>query len=178
MEGKWDKLEVRGGVTEKICKKRRKCRIPTFSKSIIKCKSQTRERLCYNTVRWCSHTDLCKEYRERGHQAWGIWGTLTEFEVSELERGEEVPCRERRMDQDLEGKKEHREKTQGNSRATLKVFLLSNYYKFSGFCFCCPVTKSCRTLCNPLDCSTPGGFPIHHNLQFTQIHVYQVSDAI
>ena len=39
------------------------------------------------------------------------------------------------MDQDLEGKKEHREKTQGNSRAALKVFLLSNYSNLVAFVF-------------------------------------------
>ena len=27
----------------------------------------------------------------------------------------------------------------------------------------CSVTQSCPTLCDPLDCSTPG-FPVHHNL--------------
>ena len=33
-------------------------------------------------------------------------------------------------------------------------------------------------LCNPMDCSTPG-FPVHHQLlEFTQIHVHRVSDAI
>ena len=30
-------------------------------------------------------------------------------------------------------------------------------------CFCCWVTQSCPTLCDPMDCSTPG-FPIHHQL--------------
>ena len=40
------------------------------------------------------------------------------------------------------------------------------------------VTQSCLTLCNPMDCSTPG-FPIHHQLlELTQAHVHQVSDAI
>ena len=34
------------------------------------------------------------------------------------------------------------------------------------------------TLCNPMDCSTPG-LPVHHQLpEFTQIHVHWVSDAI
>ena len=34
------------------------------------------------------------------------------------------------------------------------------------------------TLCDPMDCSTPG-FPVHHQLPvFTQIHVHQVGDAI
>ena len=27
---------------------------------------------------------------------------------------------------------------------------------------CCSVTQSCPTLCNPMDCSTPG-LPVHHN---------------
>ena len=40
------------------------------------------------------------------------------------------------------------------------------------------VTQSCLTLCNPIDCSTPG-FPVHHQLQeLTQTHVHQVSDVI
>ena len=40
------------------------------------------------------------------------------------------------------------------------------------------VTQSCPTLCDPMDCSTPG-FPVHHQLlEIAQIHVYRVSDAI
>ena len=40
------------------------------------------------------------------------------------------------------------------------------------------VTQSCLTLCNPMDCSTPG-FPVHHQLlELAQTHVHQVSDAI
>ena len=31
------------------------------------------------------------------------------------------------------------------------------------FFWCCSVTKSCPTLCNPMDCSTPG-FPVLHYL--------------
>ena len=30
-------------------------------------------------------------------------------------------------------------------------------------CCCCSVAKSCQTLCNPMDCSTPG-FPVLHSL--------------
>ena len=34
---------------------------------------------------------------------------------------------------------------------------------------CCPVTKPCPTLCDPVDCSTPG-FPVLHYLpEFAQI---------
>ena len=40
------------------------------------------------------------------------------------------------------------------------------------------VTQSCQTLCDPMDCSTPG-FPVHHQLpELAQTHVHQVSDAI
>ena len=40
------------------------------------------------------------------------------------------------------------------------------------------VTQSCLTLCDPMDCSTPG-LPVHHQLpEFTQTHVLWVSDAI
>ena len=40
------------------------------------------------------------------------------------------------------------------------------------------VAKSCSTLCNPMNHSTPG-LPVHHQLpEFTQTHDHQVSDAI
>ena len=40
------------------------------------------------------------------------------------------------------------------------------------------VTQSCATLCNPMDCSSPG-FPVHQQLQeFAQTPVHRVSDAI
>ena len=45
-----------------------------------------------------------------------------------------------------------------------------------GVC-CCSVAQSCLTLCDPMDCSTPG-FPVHHQLpELAQTHVHQVSDA-
>ena len=50
--------------------------------------------------------------------------------------------------------------------------LLSSSIQFSS------VAQSCSTLCNPMDCSTPG-FPVHHQLlELTQIHVHHVGDAI
>ena len=40
------------------------------------------------------------------------------------------------------------------------------------------VAQSCPTLCDPMNCSTPG-LPVHHHLlEFTQSHVHRVSDAI
>ena len=41
----------------------------------------------------------------------------------------------------------------------------------------CSVSKSCPTLCNPMDCSTPD-FPVFHYLaKFAQNHAHLVSDA-
>ena len=40
------------------------------------------------------------------------------------------------------------------------------------------VIQSCPTLCNPMNCITPG-LPVHHQLpEFTQTHVHWVGDAI
>ena len=40
------------------------------------------------------------------------------------------------------------------------------------------VTQSCPTLCDLMNCSTPG-LPVHHQLpEFTQSHVHPVGDAI
>ena len=45
-------------------------------------------------------------------------------------------------------------------------------YQFSS------VAQSCLTLCDPMDCSTPG-LPVHHQLpESTQTHVHGVGDAI
>ena len=45
-------------------------------------------------------------------------------------------------------------------------------YQFSSF------AQSCPTLCNPMDCSTPG-LPVHHQLpELAQIHVHRASDVI
>ena len=45
-------------------------------------------------------------------------------------------------------------------------------YKFSSD------AQSCPTLCDPMNCSTPG-FPVHHQLlELTQTQFHQVGDAI
>ena len=39
------------------------------------------------------------------------------------------------------------------------------------------VSQSYLTLCDPMDCNTPG-FPVHHQLpKLAEIHVHRVSDA-
>ena len=48
-------------------------------------------------------------------------------------------------------------------------------YYFSQFS---SVAQSCPTLCDPMDCSTPG-LPVHQQLpEFTRTHVHRVGDAI
>ena len=40
------------------------------------------------------------------------------------------------------------------------------------------ITQLCLSLCDPMDCSTPG-LPVHHQLlELTQTHVQRVADAI
>ena len=52
------------------------------------------------------------------------------------------------------------------------VFLLELSVQFSS------VAQSCPTLCDPMNCSTPG-LPVHHQLpEFTQTHVHWVGDSI
>ena len=45
-------------------------------------------------------------------------------------------------------------------------------------CCYCSVPQSCPNLCNPMDCGT-AGFPVlHYLVEFAQIHVHWVGDAI
>ena len=56
-------------------------------------------------------------------------------------------------------------------------------HQLSGHWFVCSVqfssvARSCPTLCDPMDCSTPV-LPVHHQLpEFIQTHVHWVGDAI
>ena len=48
----------------------------------------------------------------------------------------------------------------------------SKWFQFS------PVTQLCPTLCDPMDCSSPG-LPVHHQFpELAQSHIHQVSDVI
>ena len=42
----------------------------------------------------------------------------------------------------------------------------------------CSVSQSCLTVCNYMDCSTPGLSVPHHLPKFAQVHVHCISDAI
>ena len=39
---------------------------------------------------------------------------------------------------------------------------------------CCSLAKSCPTLCNPMDCNTPGSYVLYDLLEFAQIYVHWV----
>ena len=43
---------------------------------------------------------------------------------------------------------------------------------------CCSVTQLCLTHCDFMDCRTPGFPVLHYLLEFAQIHVHRVNDAI
>ena len=45
-------------------------------------------------------------------------------------------------------------------------------------CCCCSITKLCPTLCDPMNCSTPGFAVLHYLPEFVQTHVQWVDDAI
>ena len=53
---------------------------------------------------------------------------------------------------------------------------LSSIYLFDSCC--CSVAQSCPTLCNPMDCSTPGFPVLHHLPELAKTHVHWVCDAI
>ena len=62
-------------------------------------------------------------------------------------------------------------------RNRMIIFTLTYLTLFSSVQFI-SVAHSCPTLCNPMNCSTPG-LPVHHQLlESTQTYVHQVGDAI
>ena len=63
-----------------------------------------------------------------------------------------------------------------------EIFGLSHYEfssgQFSRSVQFSSVAQSCPTLCDPMNRSTPG-LPVHHQLlEFTQIHIHRVGNAI
>ena len=56
--------------------------------------------------------------------------------------------------------------------------LINTYLLRRRLNYCCSIAKSCPTLCDPMDCSTPSFPVLHYLLEFAQTHVHWVSDAI
>ena len=63
---------------------------------------------------------------------------------------------------------------------TTERFSLHFTFTINSLCYCCYclVTKLCPTLCHPMDCSTPGFPVLYYLLEFAQILVHWVGDAI
>ena len=60
-------------------------------------------------------------------------------------------------------------------RVIFTIFLNSIYMYSVQFS---SVAQSCLTLCDPMNCTTPG-LPVHHQLpEFTQTHIHRLGDAI
>ena len=57
---------------------------------------------------------------------------------------------------------------------TLKLL----FGQFSSVQFSHQLTPSCPTLCDPMNCSTPGLHVQHQLLESAQTHVHRVGDAI
>ena len=51
------------------------------------------------------------------------------------------------------------------------LWIIAYIWRWDSYC-CCSVTKSCRTLCDPVDCNTLGFPVLHHLLEFAQTHVH------
>ena len=54
----------------------------------------------------------------------------------------------------------------------------SSSSSWANSCCCCSVAKSCPTLYDPMDCTTPGFPVLHHLLELAQTCVHWVSDTI
>ena len=58
------------------------------------------------------------------------------------------------------------------------ILCLKSRLQNSIYLYCyCSVTQSCLTLCDPMDCSTPGLLVPHNLLKFAQVHVHCISSV-
>ena len=51
-------------------------------------------------------------------------------------------------------------------------------FSYRPMVLCRPVAQSCPTLCDPVDCSSPGFPVLHYLLELAQTYVHGVTDAI
>ena len=54
----------------------------------------------------------------------------------------------------------------------IKISYILSSMRSTYCCYCCSVSKSSLTLCNPKECSTPGSSVLHYLLEFAQTHVH------
>ena len=64
-------------------------------------------------------------------------------------------------------------------RCTAKWFkYIYAYINKCTYCCCCSVAQLCLTLCDPMDCSMPSLSVPHHLLEFAQVHVHFIGEAV
>ena len=62
-------------------------------------------------------------------------------------------------------------------RISCLISLTCTWFRWLTFC-CSSVAQLCPTLCNPMDCSTPGFPVLNHLMELAQTYVHWISDAI
>ena len=67
-------------------------------------------------------------------------------------------------------------KLEQNQKKPVSKNYMPTYVFIKPLC-CCSGAQLCLTLCDPVDCSTPG-FPVLHCLQEFTVHVHWVGDAV
>ena len=65
-----------------------------------------------------------------------------------------------------------------NLKKILSQQILKRYFEYFGDNLFSSVAQSCPTLCNPMNCNTPGFHVLYCLPEFGQIHVHWVNDAI
>ena len=60
----------------------------------------------------------------------------------------------------------------------LQMLGITLHFKWTLNNACCSVAQSCPTLCDSVDCRTPGFPVLHHLLELAQTHVHWIGDAI
>ena len=72
----------------------------------------------------------------------------------------------------------YRPETQSWAQMNPLMIVMHGTFESPSPCCCSSVAQSCPTLCNPMNCSTPGFPVLHHLPELAQTHVHLVSDTI
>ena len=63
-------------------------------------------------------------------------------------------------------------------RGKIQPYSVYSGYTVDSEVCCCSIAQLCATLCDPMDCSTPGFPVLHHLLESIQTRVHGVGDSI
>ena len=107
------------------------------------------------------------------------WG-CKESDMTERLNWTELTCLKVNKSHCLKAISNNNESWETSSLTVFLILLIVNSITLSDVCCgcCCSVARSCPTLCDLMDCSTPGSSVLHCLPEFAQIHVHWVDDAI